>query len=94
MRGRSIFIGVGVTLVLADIALLVSGQRLLIWERHVAAGEPGQVEGFKGHRAAAPGIECWYFTGRSIRSRAYWYSPNNVMGKDECPFLDSGPRPE
>jgi hypothetical protein len=71
----------------ADLALLISGQRVLVRERHIEAGEAGEAEGFVGDRANARRLECWYFTGRSIRSTSYWYSPNGIMGKDECPFL-------
>ena len=79
-------IGIGLAL-LADVALLASGARILVHEKIIPAGEPGTAEGFEGHRADAPSIECRYFTGRSIRSSSKWYSPNGVMGIDECPFL-------
>jgi hypothetical protein len=87
-RRRLLVLGFTLALILADIALLTSGHRVLVWQHYVAAGQPQNAQGFKGSVADAPSIECWYFTGRSIRSTPYWYSPNNVMGKDECPFIE------
>jgi hypothetical protein len=28
-----------------------------------------------------------YFTGRSTQTRQFYYSPNNICGKDSCPFI-------
>lgn len=35
-------------------------------------------------------LVCRYFTGRSVRTHAYWYSPNNMFGKDQCAFFTRG----
>ena len=32
-------------------------------------------------------LACKYFSGRSILTKVFWYSPNNILGKDECPFI-------
>lgn len=79
----------GVTLVIVLwLALLVSGQRLLISEVKV---EPGQnyVVPEHGNLGAAnqASLVCKYFTGRKVVTSVYWFSPNNILGRDECPFL-------
>ena len=40
----------------------------------------GQVNG--GERV----LVCSYFTGVRIVTTVFWYSPNNIMGKDSCPI--------
>ena len=30
---------------------------------------------------------CKYFTGRSFVDQEMWYSPNNILGVDSCPFI-------
>ncbi len=79
-------ISIAVVLI-ADVGLMASGARILVHEKIIPAGEPGAAEGFEGRRVDATTIECRYFTGRAIQSSSNWYSPNGVMGMDECPFL-------
>ena len=74
--------------VIADLALLLSGRRLLISETRV---EPGsrfvlQDYGDVGDATQAT-LVCRYFTGRSILTRVFWFSPNNILGRDECPVV-------
>ena len=84
-------VGVAIALVATDLALLVFDTRLLYYERKVQPGESYIVEewGDLG-KAQAPQLVCKYFTGRSTKTRVLWYSPNNIMGRDQCPFLDGG----
>jgi len=69
-------------------ALIVSGSRVLVSETRV---DPGQtyVAGEWGDLGTAKQSQlvCRYFTGRGIRMNVLWYSPNNFMGRDQCPFL-------
>lgn len=73
------------------IALLVSGKRVLIHEVKVNPGEHYVVEehGDLGASKNAT-LVCRYFTGRSVLVSVFWYSSNNIMGKDQCPFIASG----
>ena len=73
-----------------NLLLLVSSKRVLVWETKV---EPGEIyvlpEWGDLGKAQQAQLVCRYFTGRSFKLSVYWYSPNGVMGKDECPFLPS-----
>ncbi len=70
--------------------LLISSKRVLVWETKV---EPGEIyvlpEWGDLGKAQQAQLVCRYFTGRSIKLSVYWYSPNGIMGKDQCPFLPS-----
>jgi hypothetical protein len=70
------------------IFLLISGNRVLLSETKV---EPGQdymlPEWGNLGEAEQASLVCKYFTGRSVKISVYWYSPNNVLGKDQCPFI-------
>ncbi|BAL23503.1 hypothetical protein [Azoarcus sp. KH32C] len=77
---------------LVCLTLLVSGTRVLVWETKVNPGEVYVVEehGDLGGSKQAT-LVCRYFTGRSIRTSVLWYSSNNIMGKDQCPFTAQEP---
>jgi hypothetical protein len=70
------------------LVLLVTGYRVLVWETRV---NPGQtyVVGEWGDlgKTQQPQLVCRYFTGRSVQVNVLWYSPNNLLGRDQCPFL-------
>lgn len=85
---RASVIAIG-TIALASLALLLTGTRLLVWERHVEPGQSFVVQdyGDLGENGQAS-LVCWYFTGRSVLSQVFWYSSNNILGRDSCPFLD------
>jgi hypothetical protein len=78
-------------LALSVLALLVSGKRVLINEVKVNPGDHYVVEehGDLGASTSAT-LVCRYFTGRSVLVSVFWYSSNNIMGKDQCPFIASG----
>ncbi len=71
-----------------SLLLLFSGARVLVSERRVNPGEFYEVtnHGNLGENKQAS-LACRYFTGRSVITSVFWYSPNNFMGKDQCPFL-------
>jgi hypothetical protein len=88
MSARHLAIALVVSLLVADVLLLLSGRRLLISERRLSAGENVQVRGFGDMKSATQdSLVCTYFTGRSKVVRMFWYSANNMFGRDECPFV-------
>lgn len=70
----------------ADAWLLFSGNRLLVHESYI---EPGQDTGIAGYGPSSTQAQlvCTFFTGRSFRKTVFWYSSNNILGRDECPFV-------
>ena len=68
--------------------LLIFDSRVLVHQtivhpgEHFIAGEWGDL-GKSGQASLA----CTYFTGRGQTLNVYWYSMDNFMGKDQCPFL-------
>ena len=85
MTKRRVALGMVVGLIVADALVLISGRRLLISERRVHAGENVQVQGYGN--VSGETLVCKYFTGRSTVIRVFFYSANNMMGRDECPFI-------
>jgi hypothetical protein len=78
--------------VVTSLALLLTDHRLLVWERKVDPGDNLVVEGYGnlGENNAAS-LACWYFTGRSVTTRVFWYGPDGFFGaRDQCPFLIKG----
>jgi hypothetical protein len=86
-RKRAAVIAASVALVLVG-TLLVSDRRVLLWEIRVNPGQ-SYIVGEWGDlgKASASSLVCRYFTGRSVQTIVYWHSPNNIMGRDQCPFL-------
>ena len=74
--------------VLLVLALLLTEYRVLIYEYKVIPGEHFVVEdyGDLGESRSAS-LVCTYFTGRSIATSVYWFSANNIMGRDSCSFI-------
>lgn len=70
------------------ILILTTGTRVLIWEVKV---EPGQTYFAEEYgdlgKSTQTHLVGKYFNGRGIVHRVYYYSPNNFMGRDSCPFL-------
>jgi len=77
-----VFIG---GLIVADIMLSASGNRILLDERIVRPGEEVWVgEWGNVGDAGQASLVCRYWTGRSIKPMVYWYGSG---GKDQCPFI-------
>jgi hypothetical protein len=71
-----------------SLALLLSGKRVLISEKKVSPGESYFVSDYGDlGKSQHAHLVCQYFTGRSLLTRVFWHSPNNIMGRDQCPFL-------
>ncbi len=91
MHVRLAFITLLALSALVELSLLVSGRRVLVHEIKVSPGEHYVVpeHGDLGASQQAS-LVCQYFTGRSIVVSVFWYSSNNVLGKDQCPFITTG----
>jgi hypothetical protein len=88
VKAKRIALTVLILFVLTCVTLLVSGRRVLVWEVKVNPGEHYIVEEHGNLGASQQSsLVCRYFTGRSILTTVFWYSPNNVLGKDQCPFI-------
>lgn len=89
--GRKTAVGIVVlalAIALFCAGLLLSGHRVLVRETLVQPGTKYEVSGYGdvGKNAQAS-LVCRYFTGRGVTTNVLWYSSNNIMGKDECPFV-------
>lgn len=91
MRRRAIFrvAGVVIAIMLAVEALLIiTGARFLLHETLVRPGTDFVVPEYgnlKSNQQAS--LVCRYFSDRGIVTEVLWYSPNNIIGRDQCPFL-------
>lgn len=69
------------------LALMLNDRRVLVYEHKVS---PGEIYVIPEHGnlgdAQDASLHCKYFTGRALVDTVFWYSSNNVMGKDSCPF--------
>ncbi|WP_146204540.1 hypothetical protein [Massilia glaciei] len=83
---RTALIAMGLAVTICAL-LLLTGKRVLVWETRVEPGGYYVVRKY-GNLGAADNAKlvCRYFTGRSVLTTVYWHSPNNFMGKDQCPF--------
>ena len=87
-KTRLVLIIVVTALLAGEVTLVVSGKRVLISQMKVDPGQRVVVEGYGDvGRAEEASLVCRYFTGRRTVSRVFWYSPNNMLGRDECSFL-------
>lgn len=69
-------------------ALILTGKRILIHQDLVQPGTNYIVPDYGNlKKNGQASLVCRYFTGRRINNDVLWYSPNNAMGKDECPFF-------
>ena len=72
--------------------LLVTDTRVLIWGKTL---EPGgaylRVDNVALGKNDQAALVCTYFTGRKIVNRLYWHSPNDLFGRDRCPFIARPP---
>jgi hypothetical protein len=80
--------------VVAGIALLwllgmALGVRVLVYEHKVDPGHDYSVAEYGNlGNATQSSLVCKYFTGRNFVTSVYWYAPNNIMGRDTCPFVE------
>ena len=83
-----LFLYVVLALFVADVYLLVSNNRILVHERLVHPGDFYVVDdyGNLGKNSQAQ-LACTYFNGRSFKTMVFWYSSDNILGRDSCSFL-------
>lgn len=84
--GRKVgLIAAAIALAVADLYLLIAGNRVLISERVVQPGQHvvvGQWGDLAENQQAS--LVCTYWTGRGIIPTVFWYG---MPGKDSCPFI-------
>lgn len=90
MKG-TILIRVATVFLLGVVTLLLTNTRVLVHETKVNPGEMFFISdyGDVGGNSQAS-LVCRYFSGRGILTKVFWYSTNNIFGKDQCPFIDRG----
>ena len=69
-----------------DVALMVSGCRILVGEKLVPAGQRYETAEWVHGSDDRDVIVCWYWTGRGVREIGHWYG----LGEgtiDECPLV-------
>ncbi|HEX8413091.1 MAG TPA: hypothetical protein VF637_04305, partial [Sphingomicrobium sp.] len=91
MRRRTVLRAAGITvavLIVIEAVIVITGARLLLQETLVRPGTDFVVPEYgnlKSNQQAS--LVCRYFNGRGVVTDVLWYSANNIMGRDECPFL-------
>jgi hypothetical protein len=88
MSIKTFLVAAAAVMVTLVLALLLSDRRVLVYEHKVNPGEVYVVaeHGNLGEEKNAS-LHCRYFTGRAVVESVFWYSPNNLLGKDSCPFI-------
>jgi hypothetical protein len=75
-------------LVAGNLALLLAGARVLVFEAKVRPGQVYVVEGYGNlGEASQASLVCRYFTGRAIVAAVFWYAPKGSFGRDSCPVI-------
>ncbi len=68
--------------------ILATDTKILMKEVKVDPGQDYVVEGYGNlGDSKQSSLVGYYFNGRKIVKRVYWYSSNNIMGRDSCPFI-------
>ena len=68
--------------------LIVFDRRVLLHQRTVYPGEHYEAGAWGDlGRSEQASMACTYFTGRGLALNVFWYSPDNILGRDQCPFL-------
>ena len=80
--------GIFIAAILLELIILSSGFRVLIYEKRVRSGENYVLEsGENIGKYSQDSLVCKFFNGRAIKVNVFWYSSNNFMGRDSCPFI-------
>ena len=70
------------------LALVLSSKGVLISQRRVSPGQTYVVPDWGDlGKAQQRQLACRYFVGTRVRWEVFWYSPNGVMGRADCPIL-------
>jgi hypothetical protein len=74
---------------IVEIAVIVSGRSLLVWQHTVRPGEKYILEDYGDiGKAGGKSLACYYFTGMSVVGTAFHFSANNIFGRNRCPFFN------
>ena len=71
------------------IAMTAFGIRVNVSQKLIQKGESYPSSVSKDYGAVNEGeasLVCGYFTGLAVVHTVFWYSPNNILGKDSCPI--------
>lgn len=70
------------------LTILIWGYKVLLSETKINPWENYYVEDYGDlWKSEQSSLVCSYFNWRKILQTVFWYSPNNIMGKDSCPFV-------
>jgi hypothetical protein len=88
MKHRVTIIRIICALLFVYFLILISNTKLLISGIKIEPGEKYYVHdyGDLGSSKQAS-LYCRYFNGRQVLTRVFWFSPNNILGKDSCPVI-------
>ena len=91
LRAATLFAAISIGLVIGALlcaTLLISGNRVLVYEKIVNPGDYYLVVDYGDLGKSDQGsLVCRYFTGRSVLTRVFWHSSDSIFGKDQCPFI-------
>ena len=70
------------------VIILVTDTGIFISEVRVRSGEDYYIEDY-GNLGDddQDSLVCKHFNGRKVLTSVFWYSPNNILGRNSCPFL-------
>ena len=84
-----VVIRVAIAITLLWVVMTAFGLRININQTEVNDGErypSGASKEYGEIHSGSKVLVCSYFTGKSIVHSVFWYSPNNMMGRDSCPI--------
>ena len=68
--------------------IMLSGKGVLTSQHVAQPGNPYWVDGWGDvGKGDAPSLVCTYFVGTGIKTEVFWYSPEGIFGKAECPLF-------
>ncbi len=74
--------------VAAGVFLVMTDQRLLLWQTRVIPGETYEVAGYGDlGKSKQASLVCRYYTGLGIATTVEAYTPGGPPAGDGCPFL-------
>lgn len=71
------------------ITMTVFGMRINVSQKLIQKGESYPASVSKDYGLVNDGdasLVCGYFTGLAVVHTVFWYSSNNILGKDSCPI--------
>ena len=72
----------------AWLILFLSGKGVLISQHKVQPGDRYHVDGWGDvGKAKQASLVCTYFLGTHSRKQVFWYSPNGLFGRADCPTV-------